>query len=162
MFRKIKLAVVGTAILVSGFAGTAAQAATAEADVRARILRQVTVTNTADLEFGVIVSGVAASTVGVSTAGVRNCGAGLACSGTVSAAAFTVTGTSGQVVTVAVPASVSLSNGTSTMNATLTPSAPTILLDGTDGFTVGGTLTVGAAQEEGNYAAVFDATVDYQ
>ncbi|MEP6104101.1 DUF4402 domain-containing protein [Parasphingorhabdus sp.] len=44
----------------------------------------------------------------------------------------------------------------------MTPSASTITLDGTDGFTVGGTLSVGANQADGAYVGTFGVTVNYQ
>lgn len=159
--RSIKAALVGAALL-AGFGATSAQAATASATARAQILRQVTLTKTADLDFATIVTAATASTVQVSPAGVRTCGAGLTCTGTVTAAAFGIVGTTGQTVTLAAAGPVTLTSGANTMTATLATSAATRVLTGTDSFTVGGTLSVGANQADGVYTGSFNVTVDYQ
>jgi Mat/Ecp fimbriae major subunit len=159
----LKAAILASTAAALGLGATSAQAATASATARAKILRQVTVTNTSDLQFGTIVTAATASTVAVSTAGARTCGAGLVCSGATTAAGFNITGTSGQVVTISVPASVTLTSGTNNMSATLTSSAATATLaSNAASFTVGGTLSVGASQADGDYAGTFTATVDYQ
>lgn len=153
----------GATLAAIGLGATAADAATANASARAKLLSQVTVTQQTDLEFGTIVAGTSASTVAINAFGARTCGAGLACTGTTTAAAFLVTGTAGRIVTVSVPAAITLSNGTDTMNASLAASAPGLLLGvGGASFTVGGTLDVGANQVDGDYSATFTATVDYQ
>jgi Mat/Ecp fimbriae major subunit len=159
----LKAAILASTVAATALVSTAAQAATASATARARILRQVTVTNTSDLQFGTIVTAAAASTVVVSTAGARTCGAGLVCSGATTAAGFNVTGTTGQVVTISVPASVNLTSGANSMTATLNSSASTAtLVANAASFSVGGTLAVGASQADGDYAGTFTATVDYQ
>lgn len=156
-------AVSGATIIAFGLTASSVTAATADGTALARILSQVSVTQVSDLDFGTIVAGTSASTVAINPFGVRTCGAGLACSGASGAAAFTVVGTAGRIVTVSVPASVTLSNGTDTMNASLTPSAAGLLLGAAaSSFTVGGTLGVAANQVDGDYTGTFDATVDYQ
>lgn len=164
MINKMHKAVVAAALVSAmGLTSTAAFAATADGTARARILRQVTVTNTADLQYGTIVTGAAASTVAVNTAGARTCGAGLTCSGATTAAGFSIGGTTGQVVTISVPGTVSLTSGANSMSSTLVASAATQTLVANAGsFTVGGTLSVGANQADGDYAGTFTATVNYQ
>lgn len=161
--KMIKALVATSMVTALGLVSTAASAATANGTARARILRQVTLTNTADLQFGTIVTGAAASTVTVSTAGARTCGAGLTCSGATTAAAFDIGGTTGSVVTISVPATVTLTSGVNAMTATLNASAATSTMVANAGsFTVGGVLTVGASQADGDYAGTFTATADYQ
>jgi len=162
MSKFIKAAAAASVLAVSTMGVTAAHAATASADATANILQQVTVTNTSDLDFATIVTGAAASTVAVDSAGAVTCGAGLVCSGTTTAAGFDVTGTTGQTVDVSSDASVTLNSGANSMTATLATSVATIVLDGTDAFTVGGTLSVGAGQADGAYVGTFNVTVDYQ
>ena len=161
--RGIATVVAGATLATIGLSATNANAATANAAALAKVLSEVTVTRVADLEFGTIVAAPVASTVIINPFGARTCGPGLACTGAVTAAAFSVSGTAGRIVTVSVPAAITLSNGADTMNAVLAASAPGLLL-GAGGafFTVGGTLNVGANQVDGDYAATFDATVDYQ
>jgi len=162
MSKFIKTAAAASVLAASVMGANAAHAATASADARANILQQVTVTNTSDLDFATIVTGAVASTVVVSSAGAVTCGAGLVCSGTTTAAGFDVTGTTGQTVDVSSDASVTLNSGGNSMTASLATSVATIVLDGTDAFTVGGTLSVGAGQADGAYVGTFNVTVDYQ
>jgi Mat/Ecp fimbriae major subunit len=159
--RFMKAALVGT-VAAAAFASTGAQAATATATARAQILQQVTVTRNTDLDYATIVTGAAASTVIVTPAGVRTCGVGLVCTGTVTAADFSVVGTIGQVATVSVPATVSLTSGANTMTSTLVSSTALMTLAAVNNFQVGGTLAVGANQSDGAYAGTFTVTVNYQ
>ena len=159
--RFMKAALVGT-VAAAAFASTGAQAATATATARAQILQQLTVTRVADLDYATIVTGAAASTVIVTPAGARTCGAGLVCTGTATAANFSVVGTIGQVATVSVPAAVTLTSGANTMASTLVSSTALMTLAATNNFTVGGTLSVGANQADGAYAGTFTVTVNYQ
>ena len=159
----LKAVIAGSLVASLGLGATAAHAATASATAKAKILRQVTLTNTTDLQFGTIVSSPTASTVVVSTAGTRTCGASLVCSGASTAAGFNVTGTNGQVVSVSVPASVTLTSGTFSMVADLATSATSLTLASNAGsFSVGGTLNVAADQDDGDYAGTFNVTADYQ
>lgn len=156
------------ALLATATMGVSAQAAPAStnANAKAKVLKQLTITKNADLDFGTIVTGAAASTVAVDSAGVATCGAGLTCSGTTAAADFTVTGSNNTIVTVTAPATVSLTNGTGgTMTASLAaPATLAMLNSGATGapLVFGGTLNVGASQADGNYNAVFNISVDYQ
>ncbi len=161
-------AVSGVVIAIVGLSAGVAHAApvTASATAKARILKQITVANTTDLDFGTIVAGAAASTVAVSTGSVRTCGAGLTCTGTVTSANFNVSGTNNAVVTVTGDNSVTLANGTGgTMSAALTRSAATLTLTNSaigGSFQVGGTLSLAANQADGAYTGTFNVTVDYQ
>jgi len=165
-FNKLKIALASSALVALSMGSTGAQAATDTATATANILEVVTVTQNANLNFGTIVpdSGVGATsgTVAISAAGTRTCAANLVCSLATTAAGFDVTGSTGQTVDVSVPASVTLNGGGSSMSATLSGSAATIVLDGTDAFTVGGTLTVGVDQTSASYTGTFTVTVDYQ
>ena len=160
--RFIKAALVGT-VAFAALGSTGAQAATATAVAKAQILKQITVTRNTDLDYATIIPSAVASTVIVTPTGTRTCGVGLVCTGTPTAANFSVTGTIGQVATVSVPATVSLVSGANTMSSTLVSSAATITLAAANTFSVGGTLSVGANQVDGAYvSAPFTVTVDYQ
>jgi Mat/Ecp fimbriae major subunit len=159
----LKAVIAGSLVASLGMGATAAHAANASATAKAKILRQVTVTNTTDLQFGTIVSSPAQATVIVSTTGTRTCGTGLVCTGASTAAGFNVTGTTGQIVTVVVPGSVTLTSGSNSMTAALATSATSLTLANSAGsFSVGGTLTVGADQSDGDYQGTFNVTADYQ
>ncbi len=160
----MKRALVGAAIAALAMNASAAQAATATGTAKAKILRQIQLTNTSDLQFATIVSGATASTVAVSTSGGATCGAGLLCTGTTTAANFNIVGTNGAVVVVGGDANVTLNGSISgTMTAALTYSNTTVTL-GTSGgaFQVGGTLNVGANQASGDYTGTFNVTANYQ
>jgi Mat/Ecp fimbriae major subunit len=168
MTKLMHRAVAGVVIATLGLSAGVAHAApvTATATAKARVLKQITVTNTTDLDFGTIVAGAAASTVAVSTGSVRTCGAGLTCTGTVTSANFDVGATNNAVVTVTGDNSVTLANGTGgTMAATLTRSATTLTMVNSaigGSFQVGGTLSLAANQADGAYTGTFNVTVDYQ
>ena len=165
MTTKTNKAVFAAAAIAALFGAQGANAATATATAKAKILKQITVTKSSDLDFGTIVTGATASTVAVSAAGVATCGSGLTCTGTTTAAGFGVTGTTGEVVTISAAGPVSLTSGANTMSATLVASSATKTLTGvatTDAFTVGGTLAVGANQADGVYSGNFTVTVNYQ
>ena len=159
--RFIKAAFAGT-VFAAAFAATGAQAATATATAKAKILSPITVTKTADLDFGTIITSGAAANVTVSTAGARTCGGTLVCTNPVTAAAFNIAG-SVAAVNISSDASVSLTSGANTMSATLnTSKATSPMTGGTDSFTVGGVLSVGATQADGSYSGTFTVTVNYQ
>lgn len=153
------LAIAGVAAVA--LAGTAAYAATGTSGASATVLKQVTLIKTSDLNFGTIVNSTAASTVTISPLGTKTCGTGLVCTGTVTAAAFGISGTKNQVVTITVSGPVTLTSGTDSMTATLLSSASSRTLTGTDSFNVGGTLNVAANQPDGIYTGAFNVTVDY-
>ncbi|MFM9978390.1 MAG: DUF4402 domain-containing protein [Sphingomonadaceae bacterium] len=162
MTNRFTKAALAATVAAATFAANGAQAATATADARAQILRQITVTKTADLDFATIVTGAAASTVSITPGGVFVCGVGLTCTGTAAPAAFSILGTTGQVVTLASDATVTLTSGANTMTAALAATAGPMTLDGTDSFNVGGVLAVGANQADGAYLGTFTVTVNYQ
>jgi Mat/Ecp fimbriae major subunit len=164
----LKRAVLGAAVAAVALSAGTAHAASATGEAKARILRQLTLTNTSDLQFATIISGATASTVAVSTAGAATCGPNLVCTGTTTAANFDLQGSNNAVVLVGGDASVTL-NGSlgGTMTATLDYSTNSVTLTqgpGTVGgsFQVGGTLSVGANQTSGDYTGTFNVTADYQ
>ncbi len=159
--RSFKAALVGAALL-AGFSASSAQAATATATARAKILKQITVTKTADLDFGTIIVGATGDTVVLTAAGVRTCTV-VTCTGTPTAAAFGIVGTTGETVTLAATGSATLTSGGNTMAInTYTTSAATRVLTGTDSFSVGASLVVGANQADGVYTGTVNVTVNYQ
>lgn len=160
-------ALAGTLVLAFGTTVANAAPFTASAQARAKVLKQISVTKTADLNFGTIVVGAAAGTVAIAADGSRACDAALTCSGTVSSAAFDISGSKKEVVTITSDALVTLVNAddaTQTMTASLARSANSATLTnaGAASFNVGGTLSVAASQLDGNYTGNFNVTVDYQ
>lgn len=171
MAKKIlKGAVLSAVVVAMGMSASAANAASETALAKARILREIQLDNTSDLEFATIISGATADTVVVSTAGTRTCGGTLTCTGTTTSANFDIQGTNNAVVLVGGDSSVTLTEtvgGTATMTASLVYSTGSVTLTqgpGTVGgsFKVGGTLSVGANQLSGAYEGTFNVTANYQ
>lgn len=164
--RTIKAALVGTVFAAAALAGTSAHAATASATASANILTQVTITKTADLDFGTIAIGTSGGIVTVGNTDNRTCGAGLVCSATPSSAKFTIAGAASQLVGITSDASVTLNRtgGGASMTAALTSSLATQTLSGAGAgsFAVGGVLTVAGTQAAGAYTGTFNVTVNYQ
>lgn len=136
-------------------------------DAQATILEALALVKNADLAFANIVPDAASGgTVIVSPASALTCAAVLTCSGTVSAADFTVTGTPGATYSLTLPPSANITSGTDTMlvdnfTNSLGGSAGS-LVGGADTFQLGATLNVGAAQPVGTYTGTFAVTVEYQ
>jgi len=158
------------ALPMAALAGTAAQAATATAQVSASVVRPVTFTASGSLNFGTIVvnSLTANRTVSLSPANVLNCGgsAELICSGATSVPTYNVQGTNKMIITIIKTPS-TLRNSLNGATLTLTPIGPTSITltnSGAPGsnFTIGGSFTITPTTGEGLYSGVVDVTVDYQ
>lgn len=180
---KTFLRLTSLAATVAALALTAAPAqaaslvsATPVAKAKVKILKGLTLTSDADLDFGtVVLSGAGAwsgDTVSVSTAGVQACTANLTCSGTTTAASYNVTGSNNAVVVITVPASVTINNGplgvggdsltvttSKTIGATVTmPNSGNAGVD----FEVGGSITLASTTVDGFYQGNINVTADYQ
>lgn len=156
------LAFAAAAAVVAG----GAYAADVDSSAGAKIIAPLQVSNATALYFGTVAPSLtAADTVVVSPAGAKTCGAELTClTDDHTAAAFNVTGEADKSYTITLPNSISISNGTETMdvdNFTGSKASGT-LTSGADSFTVGGTLDVAANQAAGEYTGTFTVTVEYQ
>lgn len=166
--KNVKL-LVATAMMAI-IAAPAAHAVSKNGQGSANIVAPLNFVNTAGLRFGDIAPHLTqAGTVEIETDDNKICGTNLTCFATspTGAAAFDVTGYADAVYDISVPASVTLngtgSAGGSNMTATLVGSkASGTLTLGTDSFTVGGTLSVGADQTVGPYAGTFVVSISYQ
>ena len=142
------------------------------ATANANIIPAISITRTANLNFGDILQpGATGGTAVVTPGGVRNVSGVLGAGGTVNAAAFTVGGSGAKQFNIVVtPATLAISNGTTTMNVdTWTTSCVSpctfpgaVATAQTLPLTVGGTLNVNAAQALGAYTGTFTVTVNYQ
>jgi hypothetical protein len=136
------------------------------------IVQPLTISNTSGLAFGRIVK----PTTGTGTVAIANtadtvsAGAGaVALTGiTTSRAKFTINGEGAQGITITVPASFSLTNGTDTIPVTLSSDRPasdtlsgSLGSAGTRALNVGGNFSLPAANTTGNYTGTFNVTVAY-
>ena len=160
------------AIIIAGTNVSFAQA-TATAAASATIITPITITKTADMNFGnVAVSAATAGTVVLAPAGTRTTGGAggvtlPSTTGTVAAASFTVSGQASYTYAITLPTSATITSSGNTMTVngfTSTPSATgTLSSGGTQTLTVGATLNVAAAQAVGTYtnSSAVPVTVNY-
>ncbi|HNR41530.1 MAG TPA: DUF4402 domain-containing protein [Bacteroidales bacterium] len=147
--------------------------ASATATATAVIVGPIGISNTANMNFGNVAVGATGGTVILepSTTAGRTATGGVtlpATTGTVAAAAFTVTGVAGYTYAITLPsAALTISSGANSMtvdNWTSNPT-PTGTLDGGGSQTlwVGATLHVSGSQAAGTYtsATPFTVTVNY-
>ena len=159
------------ALVMSGFAAEAfSQGATATATATATIVAPIAISKTVDMNFGNVAVNNTAGTVVLSPAGARSVTGGCtlpATAGTVAAASFTVTGTTGYTYAITLPSTpTTISFGGIDMTVSNFTSSPTptgTLAGGTSTLTVGATLNVGASQAAGLYVSgtPFTVRVDY-
>ena len=167
MRNSLRFAVVG-AIAAASLAGSAQAATTATGNATAEVLSSLTVTSTADLQFGQIAANTG-GTVTVNADSTAGSTGTLISTGTRTPAAFNVVGSPNALVVVSLPtAPVNLTRtgGTETMalGAFNTNPAGAFNLNSTGNgqFQVGGTLTVNNAQVAGAYTGSFQVSVEYQ
>lgn len=184
MARRAALACALALCLTNGTAQAAGNLATASGEATATIIAPVTVVQVSDLDFGTITGGLGQSgTVTIIAGGGTvyggNARAVCGSSGCEAPhpARFAVTGEAGRGYVVSAPTSIQVA-GTTTTGATAptltidaltirTDSRPagdstgTLASDGTDGFTVGGTLNLPPDAIPARYSAWFPVLVSY-
>ncbi|HCF25159.1 MULTISPECIES: DUF4402 domain-containing protein [unclassified Novosphingobium] len=167
MRNSLRLAVVG-AVAAASFATSAQAATTATGTATAEVLSSLTVTATADLQFGQIAANTGGSVTVNADSTVSSSGS-LISTGTRSPAAFDVVGSPNAMVVVSLPtAPVNLtrSGGTETMSLSGFNTNPNGAFQlngsGQGSFNVGGTLGVAGGQVPGAYAGTFQVSVEYQ
>ncbi len=153
------------------WATTARAQETASATATATIVTPISITKDVDMNFGnVAVQSTTGGTVVLAPAGTRTATGGVTLpttAGTVTAASFTVNGTSGYTYAITLPTTaLTITSGANTMtvtNFTSDPAGTGTLTGGTEVLNVGATLNVSAAQPAGTYvsATPFDVTVNY-
>ena len=150
------------ALTISTFAQVSATATTS-----ATVITPIAISKTVDMNFGnIAVSPTIAGTVVLGTGGTRTKTGGVtlpAVGGTVTAAAFSVTGLGTSTYSITLPSTITLNgspSGTMTVNSFVSnPSGTGALTAGAQTVLVGGTLNVAAAQAAGVYSNTTDMTV---
>lgn len=182
LFKPVTLAAAASALMMTP---RAAQAATANATVSAKVLKPLVMTGGQTLELGSIVTpstAIFSGTFTIDAAASQTttfCAAGFTCTGTVKSALFNLQGSNNANITFNVPISVTLT----LQGATGTP--PTLILttknsiaanSGTGNYTItlpnsgnpgkdfyiGGSVTITNATAAGIYQGTFAVTADYQ
>ncbi len=126
------------------------------------LLAPISISVGANMDFGQLLPTGTAGTVIVTTAGVRTCSSEVDCfGGFPSAAAFDVTGASGQSYFITFSPGTLTGPGAPMTVDTFTHDATQALVGGSDTFNVGATLSVGPNQAAGTYSGPFTVTVNY-
>lgn len=172
----IKSIAAAAALLTVAIAAPAmAQSASTTGTGSITVIRPLTITKNADLKFGTVVRPTTgAGTVTVSAAGARSVAGGvvgLNSGDTPQAAQFTVDGEGGQSISVTIPGTFSIANGTDTLTVTtsnnLTGSAAAQTLSnalgaaGSLSFRVGGSVPVNSTSPTGTYTGTFTVSAAY-
>jgi len=164
LFKAALAATVATGLFAAP--AMAANSATKPFTATAKIVKPLTLVNTATLDFGIITMSqtFAGGDVIIDQAGAVTCDAALTCTGTPTAGAFDVTGVANQGLTVTVQPTALLKDvvsGDTLAFVTDAPSAITLDSAGLDSFNIGGTITIPADASDGTYGADIDVTVTY-
>jgi hypothetical protein len=168
-----KIFLTAGALAALALASTPAVAASpsAQANATAKIYKPLTISKTADLNFGTIVLAGAAfanETVTVATSGAVTCGSGggnVTCGGTPTAAKFHLVGSNNAAVTVNSP-SFNLT-GPSTLSVTPTSLTQSVNLGAAGNTTgidvpLGGSIILASTTPDGVYSGTWTVTADYQ
>ncbi len=168
-------------VMMAGFSITVnaqTSATVTGTEVGAKVIVPMTLAQTAPLNFGTIteISATAGTIVLPSNSTSRVFTGGFAASAVAPVAtnaAYNVTGTASSTYALTLPATTTVTNTTSaaTMDVTLMTArfngagadavTSTLSTEGTDNFTLGGTLSAAGVQTAGTYTGTFDVTVDY-
>jgi hypothetical protein len=152
-------------------AAAAPASATTTVTVKASVVKPLSLSALADLDFGTIVlaPGIwSGATVALSRAGVRSCSdPNTICSGAAQAATYQLVGTNKETVQITAPAVTLVNQGDSSKTIQLVLEAPASIVLTNSGmpgvqFSVGGSMTLSSATAGGTYAGTMTVTVDYQ
>ncbi|WP_428156181.1 DUF4402 domain-containing protein [Brevundimonas sp.] len=171
----MKTLIAVAALVLTAVAAPAMAQSSATGSGSITVIRPLTITKTADLKFGTVVRpGTGSGTVVVSAAGARSVTGGvvgLASGDTPAAAAFSVAGEGGQSVSVTIPATFTMANGSDNLTVTtsnsLTGSVASQTLSnalgsaGSLAFSVGGSVTIISTAATGAYTGTFTVSAAY-
>lgn len=152
-------------------AAAAPSSATANATVKATVVKPLTLTALQDLDLGTIALSTgtwSGATISLSRAGVFSCtNPNVTCSGPQQVGMYQVAGTNKLTVQVTAPNAtlVNQSDGSKTLTMVIdAPSSVALPNSGNPGvdFPVGGSITVSASTASGLYSGTMNITVDYQ
>lgn len=168
------------AITATALAAAPAHAAGSNGAAKASIIEPLSLTNTADLDFGTLISGTSGGTVTInpSTNAQTSAGGVTPVGGSAHRATFYGAARIGLIVTINGSNTATLTRvggGAAPMTANLTRTygsgfnvitlpivgAVTIIATGLQTYYVGGTLNVPANQPDGDYSGTFNLTVNY-
>ena len=169
--NKQLLLIAGVAVTSASIYSSASIAATLDGTATANVITPLGITQTAVMSYGDVAGGTGGTTVILASDGTRS-GTGVVPGATaVAAGAFDITGENDASYILTLPATATLTRatGTETMSADtfttslgVAPFTGTLSATGTDNFTVGATLNIGATQVAGTYNGTYAVTLNYQ
>ena len=172
----LRLTSLAATVAALALTATPAQAAgqvtaTPQPVAKVKILKALTLTKNADLDFGTVVTGAgvwAGEVVEIVSDGNVTCGGGvnLVCDDTsATTAKFNVSGSNNAVVNINVPPSITISSGANNLTVTTVgaPTSLTLTNSGAPGddFSFGGQITLDSTTPDGYYEGDFDVTAEY-
>lgn len=168
-----KVTIILTGVILMSIASLSvkaqSQTATDQATASATIVTPITIDNNSPLAFGLLSPTATAGTVVLTAAETtERTSTNVTLLGTLpfSSAQYIITGETGALYGINVPATITLSaTGGYSMDITTSKSKPTTgnqMTAGNNYLYVGGSLAVGASQHPGAYSATYDVTVTYE
>jgi len=167
VMKRLRISLLLSALAICCASTGAFAQATTSANASATIVTAISMSKTADLDFGNVVAGGSAGTVVMSAAGSRSAtgGASLGNAGSAAAAGFTVSGQASATYAITLPSATTITSGGNNMTVNTFTSSPsgtgTLSGGGSQSLAVGATLQVGTSQATGSYTGSFNVTVAY-
>jgi hypothetical protein len=147
-----------------------ANAATINAQAKAKAVKPLAIESRQNLDLGTIMLGPgtwSGATVRLSRTGALTCPASVTCSGATQVAIYNIAGSNGQTIAIGVPNVTFVNQGNAAKTLTLVPDAQqTVQLtnSGNPGtnIPIGGAITIDSTTANGVYSGTFNVTADYQ
>lgn len=161
---------VGAAAAALLAVATPADAASVNAQAKAKVVKPLALKAIQDLDLGTVILGSgtwSGATVSLSRDGILTCSANVTCSGATQVAVYNASGSKDQTVVVTAPDVTLVSEADASQMLTLVVDAPaTVTLTnsgarGTD-FPLGGSISVDSTTPDGVYTGTFEVTAEYQ
>lgn len=162
--------IAGVWVALAATLAAPANAATITAQVKAKVVKPLTLTSIQNFDLGTLILGPGSwsgAVVGLSRTDTLTCPANLTCTGATQVAIYNVRGSSQQTATVAAPNVTMVNQSDPTKTLTLVvdkPNSVAIPNSGAPGvnFPLGGSISVSSSTVGGVYVGTFNVSVDYQ
>jgi hypothetical protein len=158
------------AVALAAVLAAPATAATITAQVKAKVVKPLTLSSIQDFDLGTLVLGPGSwsgAVVSLSRAGALICPANVTCSGATQVAMYNVQGSNQQTATIIAPNVTMMNQSDPTKTLTLVVDSPgsiPIPNSGAPGvnFPLGGSISISSTTVGGVYVGTFNVSVDYQ
>ena len=166
----LRLSAISIALVAALGAAAPAYAASINAQVKAKVVKPLTLTSIQSLDLGTITLGPgtwSGAVVRLARTGALTCPANVTCSGVTQVARYNVAGSNNETVVINAPSVTLVNQSDSTKTLTMTVDKPaSIQLSNSSPrgttFDLGGSITLNSPTPGGSYVGTFNVTVDYQ